>query len=625
MATTRPEFHTNLITRLINDIFNQRSQYYYFLGRSETWGNGDSAPEVDFEQTAEIDNTIRDGIVYMRKVVPADISLVCDSYSWYSYVVPEGQPGAGTRIFDHWDHTAEMQGKAFYCITDEVGDEFNVYKCLNNAGGSISTVKPTGNAEEPFYTADGYLWKYMYNVPVFKRTKFLSKGKMPVQQALSDTFYTRGAVETVIIDNPGTGYADIANTVITVVGDGVDAVLIPSINAITGSIERVYIADGGSGYTTAPTLSVSGTGTGKYSGNLTAILNCAVVGGVIDSVWVEDPGVDYAINTAVTIVATGDGADASYTPVVYNGQIVDVIVNDPGIGYSYINLSVVAGAGGGAILTGVITSSDFISDQSTIEQVAVPGAIYNIKITDNGELYSGSTTVTITGDGTGATATPVIVDGAITGITLTSFGSGYTYANVIISDPSRPLGAADAVAYCILPPIGGHGTNAIKELYADTVAIYSLIRDDVALTALEQDYRQYGLIENPRDSVAFTKLTESSYTTTSEVVFADVTGLVPDDIIINTSTNHRYRIVDIDSTTVYLIDIGNIDQQPAQFDVFYKLVDGVPDEVTSYNITSVTSVSTVDKYSGNLMYVANRAAFIPSASQSIAVRTYITL
>jgi hypothetical protein len=117
-----------------------------------------------------------------------------------------------------------------------VVSEYNVYKCLDNnydfdtSSGSASTVMPTGTDVEPFITSDGYKWKFMMNLPLALRNKFLMSSYMPITTALRSNFFNNGGLDTIIIENPGSGYNTYESTVITVnTSTGSDAVLIPVI------------------------------------------------------------------------------------------------------------------------------------------------------------------------------------------------------------------------------------------------------------------------------------------------------------------------------------------------------------------------------------------------------------
>ena len=685
MSAIRPEFHTSLVSRALEDVLYGRTELFYFLGKIDSWGGGDTPPTVLSDAPYE-DASIRDNILYMQKVLPTDTSLVIPSYPWES----------GT-IFTQWDDTQVMKGEKFYCVTDE----FNVYKCLHNNYGAPSTYKPTSTSLFPFTTPDGYLWKYMYNVASFKRSKFLSRDYIPVQRALIESFFNRGAVEEVNIDDGGSGYVEAQLTTIAVsntttgagatakvnsigpygqitsiqitnpgynysagayatvtstsgqdavvqplftanavsgftivnggygyvVGDTVNilvggAVLTPVLSRTTGSITSVRIDNPGAGYATAPVLTVNqavNTGTGKY-GNATAIVSAVVYQGKIVNVTVTDPGINYPADTSTTIVVEGDGTGASFTPVIFNGEIIEVLVDNPGQNYSYMDLRVV-GQGTGAQLTPILARSDFLSDQTVVEQVAVPGAIYGIEVTNGGDHYTAATTVVIEGDGVEATAHAVVntQTGAITKVVMDTYGKGYTYVNVKFVDPTRlePNSFVDATAYAILPPAGGHGSNAPKELYADTLCVFSLLRNEVELMLMNQDYRQYGLVQNPVDLFTRTKILTTSNSISFKVTLRDVTGLAVDNHLLN--NNKRYRVVKVIGNQLEVQQLSSIYAQPNG--TFYK--EGALS--TPYDIISVDDAPNVDKYSGDLLYVTNQPPFKSTDNESIAIRTYITL
>ena len=114
--------------------------------------------------------------------------------------------------------------------------------------------------------------------------------------------------------------------------------------------------------------------------------------------------------------------------MVVDGRVVGIIIENKGTGYTTINLQIV-GAGTGATAVAYVGESDFVSDQSVVEQSAVPGAIYAVKITQGGGAYT-APTVTITGDGTGATAVAKILSGRVNSIEITSKGTDYSIANI---------------------------------------------------------------------------------------------------------------------------------------------------------------------------------------------------
>jgi len=708
MSTVRSDFFNTLVNQTYEDIFFERSNYYFFLGKINPW-NDEDEPELDtFPRTTEYDRRIRDNILYLDRIRPTNASIVTRRVTWKS----------GT-VFDFWDHTVNMENKPFYCVTSDLG----VYKCLYNGNGARSTVEPGVRSTEVFRTSDGYLWKYMYSIAPIKAVKFLHDVHMPVQKALTETFYNNGGIERVSIISGGSGYttdqlttiniedtttgsgaqAEITNvgangeiTGVDIIPDpvspgdldsdseliesdgsiidstgenyfagarvtitsstGIGAVIepiiiegritdlnivdpgagyqvtdtpnitvggaeiVPVVSQTDGSIIDVRITDAGIGYDSDPELTVLPLtpGTGIY-GNPDAVVKAQVFEGSIVNATIEDPGKDYPIDIETTITVSGDGEGASFVPVVdpVSGEIVDVVVDSTGLGYTYAVLEV-NGAGSGADLEAFISGSNISEFQSVIEQTAVEGAIYAVNVENPGEAYSSETTVTIEGDGQGAEAQIFLDGGQVTEIIMTQFGSGYSYANVVINDPTRNdpgSNFTDAEAYAILPPIEGHGYDAVSELFGRTLAIYSVVRYDSLLDLIEQDYRQYGILRNPRTISGNRKLNENSILTDFELEFDTTTDIEIDEILINNDV--KYRVVSIDGNTIRLQQLSSIYKIPSS--TFFRESD--PGQ--TYSLSNVFSAPVVNKYSGNLLYTTNRGLFEPSDDLSFTVRSFL--
>jgi hypothetical protein len=254
-----------------------------------------------------------------------------------------------------------------------------------------------------------------------------------------------------------------------------------------------------------------------------------------------------------------------------------------------------------------------------VEQTAVPGAIYTVKVVEPGNNYSNNTTATITGDGSGATAQVILLDGKVHKIVMLTYGSGYTYANITIADPGRITGPStvDATAYAILPPARGHGFDATKELYTDSICIYSSIRGETELYLINQDYRQYGIIKNPVDVETKRKIAVDSAIIAFNVDVESTQNILVDSILIN--NNVKYRVVGKTSTSILIQQISSIYRTPS------GTLVSESNPSNTYYIKNVSKITTIDKYSGNLMYTDNSIPIIPSEQQSVVVKTFIKL
>jgi hypothetical protein len=121
-------------------------------------------------------------------------------------------------------------------------------------------------------------------------------------------------------------------------------------------------------------------------------------------------------------------------------------------------------------VTNKITSTEFdVIDSDGIRRTVffdeVPQSftgVSNIEVTNPGSGYLSAPTVTITGDGTGATAEATIVNGAIQSISVTNRGIDYTRAIVTISGGNGFGGEASAIIDA--------ATGTLRTVYYDSNA-----------------------------------------------------------------------------------------------------------------------------------------------------------
>ena len=211
-------------------------------------------------------------------------------------------------------------------------------------------------------------------------------------------------------------------------------------------------------------------------------------------------------------------------------------------------------------------STDFIhvSTDSTVSAAAVDGALDTILVVSGGSSFSTSSGSTISaipirGDGSGGGASVTISSGAITAATVTTAGSGYTFAYIRDADIIAATNAGGAGSgsnlNVIIPPKGGHGSNAVKELGGFFVMLNkSLV--GVAGTSdigVGNDFRRIGLVRDPTN---FGTSTVASATTRRQlyaIKFGSVSGTFTADEEINqASTGAVGKVVEFDSTNLIL-------------------------------------------------------------------------
>lgn len=720
----RNSFGMTLASTLVSDIQYLKANYYYYLGKVSPWSsalNEGTPPDLSNELSQADDGLIRSNMLFAKKIGPSEVSLVIDRNDWT----------AGT-VYPRWDDIANMIGFQFYVMTSSTPPR--VYKCIDNNGGAPSMNEPSTSNYDVIKTADGYVWKYMYSIPPFKVSKFASPTQMPVQRAISDSFYNNGSISDILVNSGGSGYvpasidpltgatiitvtdaghtagagatAEVATvdasgaiTSITVTAGGAGyvaakgaratientgvrggAVLVPVISgggAITdvtfaggaglgyqvgdvitisvggasllpildanGSIVNVEILDAGIGYVTAPVLTVTGVGSSAYSSGpavLEAILSTAAVSpplslaqGTVVNVLIRDPGVNYTAGITLTTI-TGDGTGATCSPIISEGGVITgMVLNNRGSGYTYANVifSRLDETGTGATFTVNISQQDYSSDQANVEQSAIAGAIYATEIIAGGnDYYQASTTVTITGDGTGATAVATIVAtdsntgaGTVSSITMLEYGSGYSTATFTITDSST--NSSNAVVRAIYTPPNGHGYDAAAELYARTVGISTVLSATDELNAIDQDYRQYGILRNPNNynSSVFSSLDSDLL---CYQMFLDGTISFTKDETITYGPNNEYAYVVANSASYVLNGVaGTTVWLIPQFSKYVVPIGAIKQGVNSLTTSHTIKVPTINKYSGQLLLSSNENHFTFTNTQSFAIKSYIKL
>ena len=157
--------------------------------------------------------------------------------------------------------------------------------CLK-AGAGASTTNPDNTGVQTSGVinhsgSDGYIWKYMYTVPTADVTKFLTTSFIPVR----------------CIKEVPPGGSDSALT---------NQWSVQS-NAVDGAIYNMKITTAGTGYTSAPTITIAGDGA-------SATATATVSGGAITGITMTNVGTGY--RHAVVTISGGGGSGGAIRPVI---------------------------------------------------------------------------------------------------------------------------------------------------------------------------------------------------------------------------------------------------------------------------------------------------------------------
>lgn len=266
------------------------NEYYIGIGKGDQYNETDTVitPNRSLREEREARNNLQS----VKKITAA--SFVIPRYNWIS----------GTIYTGFNDASVGIPANTYYVLTESN----EVYLCIQqgkNAAGTpnTSTIKPSytdaGVAQyEAFETADGYRWKFMYALSATRAADFLSAGYMPVQKVDWNAPGDSGDLNTFELQQ-----LDIQR------------------RAKPGQILGATVVNGGSGYTSAPTITFKGNGTGAQA-------TATISGGSIVKIEMnnESAALGQGYDYASAVITGGGGAGASVRPII---GPVDGIGADP--------------------------------------------------------------------------------------------------------------------------------------------------------------------------------------------------------------------------------------------------------------------------------------------------------
>ena len=301
-------------------------------------------------------------------------------------------------------------------------------------------------------------------------------------------------------------------------------------------------------------------------------------------------------------------------------------------------------------------STDFIhcSTDSTVSAAAVDGALDTALVVAGGSSYttsSGSTisAIPIRGDGSSGVASVTISSGAISAVSITTAGTGYTYAYITNADIIAATNAGGAGSggniNVIIPPKGGHGADALKELGAFYVMMNkSLVgAEGTSDIGVANDFRRIGLVRNPYNFGTTTVASADTRRQLYAAVFSSVSGTFAADEEINqASTGAVGKVVEYDATNKLLYwyqtrfpDVGtDSDGNATAFSGANAITGqtssasatpntGSSTDANGVSITSGYSNPELAADSGDIIYVEERSPITRASDQTENIKLII--
>jgi len=357
-AIVTSKFRTLNAENFKDDIASAATSVYVAVGKSDVWSlaTSDTTDTTPFTPYDTIDNLVeaRENAFAMKLLASADSSHVVPRHTWTtgtSYVA--------------WDsNDPDIFDKAFYVITSE----FKVYKCIYSPGTG-STQEPTQTLTDPTAESDSYIWKYMYTVAVADAEKFLTTSYMPVKTVSTGS----SAITAASINSSATVVLKSVNTSKLFIGMRVSGTGIsgtPVVNTINGTTLTLSATVGGSAST--QTISADTTLTFTWPNdaaaeavlseadyaqylNQTASTSSATAAG-IERIEVTAGGTSYS--SAPTVIITGAGTGATATATVANNIVTGITVTAKGTDYSTAHIVLSGGGGSDATARAVLSPED---------------------------------------------------------------------------------------------------------------------------------------------------------------------------------------------------------------------------------------------------------------------------
>ena len=344
---------------------------YVFIGNHVPYAN-EASPNSIVDSTSD-EKSVWDNMFAAKRITGNDVELVIPRINWSTGRYKQFDDKILIDTLLTADSGVSGNSRPMYILTSER----NLYKCLSNNSNSISTIEPTGDfttANGTISTADGFIWKYMYNVKPSNR--FLTTDWIPapistnkLDYNVSQTSVVDGEITTIVVTNGGTGYAH------------------PTINATafgTG-VTTITMAN-----TTNVAANMVVSGTGITTGTLVTTVNAITNIITIDTATSANGGgtTANALTFLTRVYIEGDGSSLEASAnVSTNGAVSKVTIDVTGTGYSYAN-AILYGSGTGAnarvILTPKFGHGFNPAKELNASNVMVAERIGSVDSTENG-------------------------------------------------------------------------------------------------------------------------------------------------------------------------------------------------------------------------------------------------
>lgn len=198
-----PSFAKSMYDEMIDNITSNTSHYYAFAALMNRNADG-----LEITDNNDYNNNFIPTwqILFGKKLTNTDISPVVYKNMWQK-----------DKIYDKYDNlNINLHANAnFYVFSPPAvtGAPYHIYKCIDNANGAVSTVRPSILQATTFQTPDGYKWRYITSVSYkdFQNYSTLNYAPIHSNSSITDLAAINSGVEVVVVANGGSNYSTYHN------------------------------------------------------------------------------------------------------------------------------------------------------------------------------------------------------------------------------------------------------------------------------------------------------------------------------------------------------------------------------------------------------------------------------
>jgi len=344
------------------------------------------------------------------------------------------------------------------------------------------------------------------------------------------------------------------------------------------------------------------------------------------------------IALGMTVTGTNMGSSAKVSAV--SGSQITVSVANGGIVAANTVLTFAYAADSDAESN--LTEADYAQylNQKASRDDSLAAGIERVEVTAGGSSYnngthefaagsSGTRFITITGDGTGATATGTVVGGALTSINIVNKGTNYTKATIVVTGQGGSLGTGRAVIAPNYRGVGksGHGTDPRAELGGFFMGLNVKLdgADGSGDITVGNDFRQIMLLKNPLVGAGATAGQIASSDTLKALDYLDfsstfssgsnVSSFTVDEVITGQTSGAVAFVTEIDTSNGFVYYHQNEKTGYVSFVNGEEVVGGTSTTNGTLESSNAVKDAELNRETGEVLFLENRLPINRSATQ----------